>query len=106
QRICDIMGLDISLFKTPKEIDATIDLAPEQYHFVRLLQRDSGQKVFLRMFNDMQHYPSESEITAALKRIVMKLPTVAFLSGHGERSMAGVGDRGYNLMAASNTFRF
>jgi len=106
QRICDIMGLDLSLFKTPKEIDAMIDLEPEQYHFVRLLQRDSGQKVFLRMFNDMQRYPGESEISAALKRIVMKLPTVAFLTGHGERSPGNIGDRGYNLMASSTTFRY
>ena len=39
------------------------------------------------MFNDQGKYPSEAEISAALKTMVSKSPQVAFLGGHGERSI-------------------
>jgi len=105
RRICDVMSLDISLFKTPRQIDSMIDLSGENYRFTRVLQRDSGQKTFLRMFDDMFRYPYESEITAAMKRLVMKLPTVGFLQGHGERNPGIFGDKGYNLMTTAPNFR-
>lgn len=47
----------------------------------------------MRLYDDHEIFPSESEITAALKRMVMTLPTIGFLSGHGERETNRPGDR-------------
>ncbi|MDR2131216.1 MAG: Gldg family protein [Odoribacteraceae bacterium] len=94
-KISKAWDVDSNLFMPPAEIDRIIDLAPEGYRLVRLLERESGEKTFLRMFDDMTRYPSEAEISAALKRLVMKAPVVAFLEGHGERAVDDAGDRGY-----------
>ncbi len=53
----------------------------------------------------MQRFPSEREISAAFKRMVMKLPIVGMLGGHGERSLIGGKDRDYSLFANEKTFR-
>lgn len=87
-------------------ISREVDLAPENYRFVRVLELDNGKKTFLRLFNDMRRLPSEREITAAIKRMVMKLPVIAFVQGHGERESNGEQDRGYNMIAREKTFRY
>jgi ABC-2 type transport system permease protein len=89
----------------PAGIRRLVDLAPEGNHLVRHLQRDNGQASFLRVYNDMARHPSESEISAALKRLVVKPPRVAFLAGHGERDILRVGDDGYYVFARSLDFR-
>lgn len=108
QRARELMkhyDLDSSMYITPEEIREQIDLFPEGNRFVRLLERESGEKTFLRVYNDMMHHPSESEITAAFKRLVMKLPRVGFLVGHGERDINRSGDRDYNTFANDKSFR-
>ena len=72
---------------TPEQMREKIDLSAQEYRYVFLIERENGQKVFLRMFNDQGKYPSEAEISAALKTMVSKSPYVAFLGGHGERSI-------------------
>ncbi|HVW58530.1 MAG TPA: Gldg family protein [Puia sp.] len=84
-----------------------VNLEPERFRFVRSLRRDNGKETFLRVFDDMQRLPSETEITAAFKRLVMDhLPTVGFLTGQGERRSDAEEDRGYNMFAQEKTFRF
>ena len=90
----------------PEEIRARLDLWPEGNKFIMQLERESGEKTFLRVFNDMQHMPGEAEITAAFKRIAMKLPKVGFLTGHGERDIKKTGDRDYNSFAQEKPFRY
>lgn len=100
QRAKELMkhyDLDSTLYISPQEIRAHIDLFPEGNRFVRLLERETGEKTFLRVYNDMMHHPSEREITAAFKRLVMKLPKVGFLKGHGERDINKIGDRDYGF---------
>lgn len=80
------------MFLAPTTIRKQIDLWPEGNRFVRLLERESGEKTFLRVYNDMYHHPFETEITAAFKRLVMELPKVGFLTGHGERDVKKIGD--------------
>lgn len=90
-----------------KDISDKVNLEPEHFLFVRSLQLDNGRQTFLRIYNDMMRLPSETEITAAFKRLVMdKLPVVGFLTGHGERSSKGEEDRGYNMFAREKTFRY
>ncbi len=82
---------------TPEKIRERIDLrTTEGNRTVRLLERESGEKTFLRLYNDATIHPTESEISAALKRMVMTdLPTIGFLTGHGERETDRPGDRNY-----------
>lgn len=89
------------------EVKKDIDLSTENFRLVRSLQRDNGKQTFLRIFDDPRRTPDEGEITAAIKRLVVsKLPTVGFLTGHGERSSSAQEDRGYNMIAQEKTFRY
>ena len=72
---------------TPEQMREKIDLSAEEYRYVFLLERENGQKVFLRMYDDQGKYPSEAEISAVLKTMISKSPRIAFLGGHGERSI-------------------
>ena len=81
---------------TPEKIRERIDLrTTEGNRTVRLLERESGEKTFLRFYDDHMRDPYEPEISAALKRLVMELPTIGFLTGHGERETDRPGDRNY-----------
>lgn len=98
--------LDSTLFLTPEQIRSKVDLSGENNRFVRLLERESGEKTFLRVYDDFFRFPSEAEITAALKRLVMELPNVGFLTGHEERNNKRLGDRDYFHFALKKDFRY
>ncbi|WP_294349490.1 Gldg family protein [uncultured Sphingobacterium sp.] len=88
-------------------IKKRVDLSSENYRFVRVLERDNGRKTFLRVYDDMQRVPMESEISAAIKRLVMdELPVVGFVSGHGERNSNSTQDRGYKTITQEKAFRY
>lgn len=101
-----IHRLDSNLFITPQEIAKIENLEPEGFHFVRTLVTKQGEKSFLRIFDDMEKHPSEAEISAAFKRLVMKLPQVGFIKGQGERSSLRSGDRHYSKFAQEKPFRY
>ena len=82
------------------------DIAGELNRFVRKLERENGQVTYLRIFDDMMVYPGETEISAAFKRMVMKLPKVGFLTGHGERNTERQGDRDYSMFTQDKPFRY
>lgn len=102
----DVLKLDIDMFLSPEEIQQQIDLAPEGYRFVRQLKLNDGKKTFLRLYHDQLQFPTEAEISAAMKRLVMEVPRVACLAGHGERDMDNVGDRDYYSFAKDIYFRY
>ncbi len=88
-------------------IKKRVDLSSENYRFVRVLERENGRKTFLRVYDDMQRVPMESEISAAIKRLVMdELPVVGFVSGHGERNSNSTQDRGYKTITQEKAFRY
>lgn len=104
--VCKIYGLDSNKFMAPEEIRKIIDLSGEGNTFVRQIVRDNGEKAWLRIYNDMQRFPSEREISAAFKRMVMELPKVGFVEGQGERSYSGGKDRDYSAFANDKGFRY
>ena len=106
KRMIEITRLDSNRILKPEQIREQIDLKPEMNRFVRLLERENGQKTFLRVFDDMMIFPGETEISAAFKRIVMKLPKVGFLTGHGERNTEREGDRDYSMFTRDKPFRY
>ena len=83
--VCETFGVDTNKVLRPEEIRSIVDLSGENNTFVVQLARENGEKAWLRVFNDMMRYPDEREISVAFKRMVMKLPVVGFLTGHGER---------------------
>ncbi len=101
-----INRVDSNLFMRPEEIRKIENLEPEGNRFVRTLVRENGQKTFLRIFDDISIFPSEAEISAAFKRLVMDLPKVGFVKGHGERDCIRLSDRDYNMLAQQKTFRY
>lgn len=101
-----LRGYRKSRYLSPEELREKIDLSDEGNHFVAKVERDNGDYVYLRIFNDPIRFPSEAEISAALKRLVMKLPNVAFLTGQEEPSITGERNRDYTIFANSKYFRY
>jgi ABC-2 type transport system permease protein len=87
-------------------ISKDVDLSGEGFRFVRRLKRENGKSTFLRLYDDNMRTPSETEITAAFKRLVMELPLVGFVNGHGERQSDSRKDRGYSMIAQEKTYRY
>ena len=106
RQIAHSYKIKFSRYLSPDQIKQIIDLTPEDNRFVRQVTRESGEKMFLRQFDDMRRDPSEAEISAAFKRMVMELPTVGFLTGHGERDMNLYRDRDYACFARDKRFRY
>lgn len=106
RQIAHSYKIKFSRYLSPDQIKQIIDLTPEDNRFVRQVTRESGEKMFLRQFDDMLRDPSEAEISAAFKRMVMELPTVGFLTGHGERDMNLYRDRDYACFARDKRFRY
>lgn len=105
KKLCSAYEYDFKDFLRPEEIRKIVDLSGEENRFVRLIERENGEKTFLRVYDDMYVHPFESEISAALKGMVIDKPKVGFLTGHGERDILKKGDRDYSMAAYSKTFR-
>jgi len=86
-KVCDNEDLDPALFLSPEEIRRQIDLTAEGNRMIYLLERENGRKSFLRFYDGLDIRPRETEITAALKRLVDDAPKIVFTTGHGERSL-------------------
>ncbi|MFB6454144.1 Gldg family protein [Chitinophaga sp. Hz27] len=105
QQKAKAQNVDFEIFKSPDEIRKMIDLKPELSRFVMQL-RYKNKTTFLRVFNDMEFFPGESEIAAAFKRLQQsKFPKIAFLTGELERSIHNAADREYKKLSNEPTFR-
>lgn len=106
KRVAESRDLPLSYFKSPAEMKSIIDLKPELNRYVMQLKY-KDRTTFLRIFNDMHVWPSETEVSAAFKRLLRsKLPKIVFLTGHLERSIDKVGDREYQVLTNLKTFRY
>jgi ABC-2 type transport system permease protein len=100
------MKVDLARFKTPAEMHRLIDLRPEQNRYVMQLKY-KGRTTFLRIYDDMNVFPTETETAAALKRLMLaKMPKIAFVQGELERRIDKTGDRQYKLLTNQITFRY
>lgn len=105
EKLLKINQYDADMFLSPEQIKEKIDLSGENNRFVRVLETDDGRKAFLRVFDDNMIFPYEAEISAAMKRLVMDLPTVGFVTGHDERNIVNYGDRDYSMVTQVKSFR-
>ncbi|WP_158799106.1 Gldg family protein [Pedobacter sp. L105] len=97
--------LDMSILETPEQIKKEIDLKPEMNRFVMKLTY-KGRSTFLRVFNDQQVWPGETEVSAAFKRLLQAdMPVIGFVTGDGERENGKKGDREYKTITTDKTFR-
>lgn len=97
QRAAKAHKLDFDDLLEPNEIKEIIELVPEDNRLVRFIEYD-GRKTPLRMFDDIYAYPGETEITAALKRLVEKPALVGVLTGNGERSTEKIQNDAYKVI--------
>jgi ABC-2 type transport system permease protein len=105
-KVAQVFNVDSALYLPVDKIGGIREtLAGENFRHVKVLTRDNGQQSVLRMFDDSRTFPSEAEISAAIKRLVTTLPKVGFVGGHGERDCIKEGDRDYNKFAKEHTFR-
>jgi ABC-2 type transport system permease protein len=104
-KMIETQGLKIKKIYTPAEIKKIIDLGPEQNRVVRTIEYN-GKKTFLRMYDDLFKAPSEKEISAALKRLIITAPKIVFATGNMERSVDKIGDKNYKTGFNEISFRF
>ncbi|GAA3912082.1 ABC transporter permease subunit [Chitinophaga oryziterrae] len=104
EKVADNMGIDLSMFMPPAEIRKRINLQPEDNNLVRVLTY-KGKSSWLRLYNEMDQFPGEAEITAAIKRLLAPVPVVAFITGNNERSIDKKGDRNYQLISTEKKNR-
>ncbi|NQX53636.1 Gldg family protein [Pedobacter panaciterrae] len=97
--------ISLSQFKRPEEIRKMVDLSQEPNYYIMQLKY-KGRQTFLRVFPDNDHWPSETEISAALKRLLLaKIPKILFVTGNLERNINKMGDREYRALANLKNFR-
>ncbi|AYL94373.1 Gldg family protein [Mucilaginibacter celer] len=104
EKVADNMEVDIDDFMPPDQIRKLIDLSPENNSFVRVLEYQ-GKTSKLRLYNEMKRFPEEAEISAAIKRLVVPAPKIAFVTGNNERSIDKTGDRNYQTFSSDRTAR-
>lgn len=98
------MHTDSMLFKHPAEIRKEIDLTGERT-FVWKIERENGQWTWLRTYNDLYVFPFESEISAALKKLVVKAPKIGFVQNNNLRSIDDYSMQGYTHVTTEKSFR-
>ena len=86
-KACEDEDLAPELFLSPEEIRQRIDLSAEGNRTIYQLKRANGRMTFLRFYDGLDAKPREPEITVAMKRLVADVPKIAFVTGHGERSL-------------------
>ncbi|WP_303180504.1 Gldg family protein [uncultured Butyricimonas sp.] len=107
ERICDNYGIPFSIFLSPEEMKKIEDLSAEGNKTIRVIERENGQKSYLRFYyhGGWKESPMEGEISAAFKRLVMDVPTIGFLTGHGERDINREADREYKRISSDRNIR-
>jgi len=90
-------NMDLKDCKSPEQIRKIIDLSAEENSFVSVLKY-RGRTTFLRVYDDIAVFPTETEVVAALKRLISPLPKIAFVTGELERNRNPRGDRDYGAL--------
>ena len=105
KELCTVHNVKLEDFLNKEEIDAIVDLAPEKYRCLRIVEDQHGHKEVMRMFNDNQKLPTEEEMSMVFNKLVAKSPMVAFAKGYGARALDNYGARGYYLVGYDKWFR-
>lgn len=105
QKFAKNIGVDLANFLTPQQIRSMVNLRPEDNRYVMQLKY-KDRSTFLRIYDDQLAFPGETETSAAVKRMLTKLPKIAFLTGELERSIDKAGDRDYKTLTNKKVARY
>lgn len=89
--------VDIDNFLNPQEIRKIIDLRTENNSYVIQLKY-KNKSTFLRLYADQLLFPTETEVAAAVKRLTVPLPKIAFVESELERGRNPNGPRDYGIL--------
>ena len=106
EKICKTYKVNKEMFKPAKDFIHEIDLESELNRFVRKIETEDGKVSYLRIYDDSKRFPNESQKTAAFKKLLMELPLVGFVKGHGERGVNDFESRSYSSLAKQKPFRY
>lgn len=105
EKLAETRNLNLKSIVTPLEARKLVDLSSESGWYTMQLKY-KGRKTFLRVYQDNEHWPSETEVSAALKRLLHEdMPKIGFVTGNLERNINKIGDREYKALANLKTFR-
>lgn len=98
--------MKLSDYLTPEQIRASINLRPQFNRYVMQLKW-RGREAWLRVFDDSQTWPSETELSIVLKRLQgAKMPKVGFVTGNLERDINKLNDNDYGVLTSAPFFRY
>lgn len=104
--VCEKNNADSTILKNKEEIDKLVDLSEEGYKFIWQMVRENGQKEWLRTYEGFGLKPGEAEITVAMKRMVLPLPKIGYITGHQERDIHERGPQGYYYVTGAKRVKF
>lgn len=104
QKSAEALGFGFKRLLTPEQMKQYPEIAKESNSFVRYFHY-KGQSTPLRMYDDMLQYPGESEISAALLRLLDGPGKIGLLVGHEERSIDNHMESSYSLFLNGNNVR-
>lgn len=103
-KAADALKFDFDEVLTPEQIQKRKNLKPENNRLVRFVSY-KGDTTALRMFDDIFQYPQESEISAALKRLLEGPAKVGIINGHGERDIVSNANGSYRIITRGVNIR-
>jgi ABC-2 type transport system permease protein len=104
-KVAENFDMKLDDFIGPDSVRKLINLSDEPNWYAMQL-RYKGKTTMLRVFNDNEQWPTETEVSAAIKRLLKaKLPKVLFATGEFERSIGKLGDREYRALTNLKSFR-
>lgn len=105
QKSADALAFNFKKLLSPEQMKAQYPrISEEKNTFVRFIHYQ-GKVEPLRMFDDMIQYPTESEISAALLRLLDGPAKVGLLTGHGERDVESFKDADYSIYLQGKNVR-
>jgi len=104
-KMSNTIGINGDIFIKPAEINKQINLEPEGYLLVRKLEY-KGKSSFIRFYmGENNPYAGEAEVSAALKRLLVKAPKITVITGNNERGIDSKVDRDYQQISSVKTRR-
>lgn len=102
---CEYYGIDSMMLKSQAEVDRMADFSEEGYRFVREFVRENGQRAWLREY-DYGGNAEEAEISVALKRMVMDMPKMGYVTDGRTRGMKDLSPRGLDFLTNNKRVQF
>ncbi|WP_299672838.1 Gldg family protein [uncultured Polaribacter sp.] len=87
KKVAKSYKLDFKDVLSPKEIRKIVNLEPEQNQYISQFTADN-KKSFVRMFEDVTHYPGPEHVVSSLKQLTTESPLVGFITSNGSKSLS------------------